>query len=209
MVRNRKSYLDVLKGIGAILVVLGHLVCYDGKIKIYIYSFHMPLFFFISGYLFKFNSNLSEFIRKKFKRLMVPYFIYTIISMIVVFSIDGITISKREIFYNFFFIKGSNYWNSSLWFLVVMFFVLILFNFLIYFKKRYSINLNKQYLFFFILLLLVSIILVTFNVKLIFGLEIVPHALLIFYIGYLFRKYDKYVKKVCLKLNINKKVKFI
>lgn len=52
LIKKREQWADILKGIGAILVVIGHLVLYEGNAKVYIYSFHMPLFFFISGYLY-------------------------------------------------------------------------------------------------------------------------------------------------------------
>jgi len=49
--RGRQEWLDVLKGFGILFVVLGHALA-DGGLKTYIYAFHMPLFFFVSGYLF-------------------------------------------------------------------------------------------------------------------------------------------------------------
>lgn len=50
-------HIDVLKGIGIILVVLGHLN--PGiYLETWIYSFHMFLFFFLSGHIFKKKTNL-------------------------------------------------------------------------------------------------------------------------------------------------------
>ena len=52
---NRLIYLDALRGFAILLVVVGHLIQYnyqsalDDPIFNAIYSFHMPLFFFISG----------------------------------------------------------------------------------------------------------------------------------------------------------------
>lgn len=44
MEKERLSWLDVLKGIGIILVVMGHI--YSNSIIFnWLYSFHMPLFF--------------------------------------------------------------------------------------------------------------------------------------------------------------------
>ena len=51
---KRIDFIDVAKGIAIFLVVYGH--TYDGRnLHLFIYSFHMPLFFFISGLLFKEN----------------------------------------------------------------------------------------------------------------------------------------------------------
>ena len=47
--QNRYSHLDVAKGIGIILVFIGHLLSHDSYIGLTIYSFHMPLFFIVSG----------------------------------------------------------------------------------------------------------------------------------------------------------------
>lgn len=44
-----KEYWNIVKGIGIVLVVVGH-VCWD--LTHYIYLFHLPLFFFVSGFLY-------------------------------------------------------------------------------------------------------------------------------------------------------------
>lgn len=52
MEKERLSWLDVLKGIGIILVVMGHI--YSNSIIFnWLYSFHMPLFFFAAGCVYK------------------------------------------------------------------------------------------------------------------------------------------------------------
>lgn len=48
--RQRETWIDVLKGIGIILVVIGH-VSLGNTLNSWIYTFHMPLFFSVSGYL--------------------------------------------------------------------------------------------------------------------------------------------------------------
>lgn len=45
----RDSTIDIAKGIGIFLVVLGHFAVFASPLYHYIYLFHMPLFFFISG----------------------------------------------------------------------------------------------------------------------------------------------------------------
>ena len=192
MVRERERWADILKGIGAILVVIGHLVLYEGNAKIYIYSFHMPLFFFISGYLYHHTKGFKSFCIRKVKSLLVPYFVFAFISIVVTYFLEGIYLSKSEILTNYFFVNGSFAFNSSLWFLIIMFFVLILF----YFIKE-NVKIDKPILTIIILLLLL-VICIFFNtnqIKLYFGLEIVPHALLIFYIGYLYKLYKNKINK--------------
>lgn len=73
---NRKTWIDILKGIGILLVVFGHVIMPDGLPKRIIASFNMPLFFLISGLLFnyeKWSGNFKVFCKEKFIRLMFPY----------------------------------------------------------------------------------------------------------------------------------------
>ena len=80
---NRENFIDASKGIGILLVVLGHVHNVPPYLQKWIYSFHMPLFFFISGYLF--NSAMykqyktSEFIKNKLRSLIIPYFLMALI----------------------------------------------------------------------------------------------------------------------------------
>lgn len=87
--------MDIARGIGIFLVVLGHSFPDDKfnnnpiyeYIYKFIYSFHMPLFFIISGFFaYKIYNilNLSQykkFIQGKFKRLMIPYFAISLIAI--------------------------------------------------------------------------------------------------------------------------------
>jgi len=177
----RKRYIDILKGIGVLLVIIGHLVDYNSPLKIWIYSFHMPLFFFISGFLYKKNNkNLKLFIKKKFKSLLIPYFIFNIISLIF----NPLYISNiDEVINGIFYIKSSVPWNSSLWFLPILFIT----NLLYYFID----HLSEKYKFISVLIILLTGIFLCYNnINLFFGLHIVPFSLIFFYIGYLFNKFD-------------------
>lgn len=82
---NRKNYIDLSKGIGITLVIIGHLnqdifQSAKGLISV-IYTFHMPLFFLLSGILFNKDVELKQFFNKKAKSLLVPYYIFTILFM--------------------------------------------------------------------------------------------------------------------------------
>lgn len=71
---SRDKVLDITKGIAIILVVIGHNYMISVPIRHLIYSFHMPLFFLISGYLYKPKSVKASLIRDV-RYLLVPYFI--------------------------------------------------------------------------------------------------------------------------------------
>jgi polysaccharide biosynthesis protein PslL len=76
---KRIEYLDIAKGIGILLVVLGHndFEVISLFVQRLIYSFHMPLFFFLSGYFLNTAVPFFEFFKKRFNALLKP-FLFTI-----------------------------------------------------------------------------------------------------------------------------------
>lgn len=71
---KRDITFDIMKGIAIIAVLIGHTDGLNIWEKNFIYSFHMPLFFILSGYFFKDkNETVSNIAKKDFKRLIVPY----------------------------------------------------------------------------------------------------------------------------------------
>lgn len=76
-INERNDCVDCAKGVGIILVVLGHnsLLCEErGWLFNVIFSFHVPLFFFLAGLFLKTNISLWTLFVKKFFGLVVPYF---------------------------------------------------------------------------------------------------------------------------------------
>ena len=69
---SRISWIDMAKGYGTILVIYAHLG--QGSLWTWMYSFHLPLFFFLSGYVFSTKHNFGNFILRKVKSIIVPYF---------------------------------------------------------------------------------------------------------------------------------------
>ena len=75
---KRIDWVDVAKGISMICVILVHVeeAFMPGtlvSLKIPMYTFHMPLFFFMSGYLFSAKASFGVFLKGKCKRILVPY----------------------------------------------------------------------------------------------------------------------------------------
>ena len=73
-----------MKGIGIFLMVTGHTLGPDSPLSKFIYSFHMPLFFLVSGYFFKCTTIINS-VRSSYHRLIKPYificFIYVTIKI--------------------------------------------------------------------------------------------------------------------------------
>jgi fucose 4-O-acetylase-like acetyltransferase len=72
---KRIGYLDIARGIGILLVVLGHndfevISVFARQI---IYSFHIPLFFFLSGYFIDTSVPFFDFLKKRFNGLLKPF----------------------------------------------------------------------------------------------------------------------------------------
>lgn len=85
---KRIEYIDIARGIGILLVVMGHndfgLVSpFFYKI---IYSFHMPLFFFLSGMFFKAEIPFLSMAHRRFDSLLKPYIAIILIIYIMTLS---------------------------------------------------------------------------------------------------------------------------
>jgi fucose 4-O-acetylase-like acetyltransferase len=73
---QRINDIDVARGIGILLVVLGHndLAAVLPFLHKFIFSFHMPLFFFLSGYFLNTMTPFGIFVKKRFNALLKPFF---------------------------------------------------------------------------------------------------------------------------------------
>jgi len=92
MSQKRLTWVDVTKGFLMILVVIGH---YPGELDFpfikYIYWFHMPAFFLLSGIFFKEikdDQNTKMTIKKRFMQLMVPYLFFLFLITAVRYSME-------------------------------------------------------------------------------------------------------------------------
>lgn len=95
---KRIVYIDIAKALCIILVVIGH-YCPDGcpdwwmAVHDFIYTFHMPLFMFASGFVYiatkREEEKYGNFIMKKVKRLMIPYFVVSAIVIAIKLLTEG------------------------------------------------------------------------------------------------------------------------
>lgn len=118
----------MLRGIAIMFIVLGHnpLTAACPKIFNIIFSFHIPLFFFISGYLFSPNIAGSYLCRKRFNSLIMPYIFTICVVSLIYILVKG---SPSPLWYIFwaFYGNGPNLPKSMLhlWFLPHLFIVTI------------------------------------------------------------------------------------
>lgn len=72
---NRIAWIDVAKGITILLVIIGHTLTFGSATRNFIFSFHMPLFFILSGYTFNVAEDFPAFfkrVKKLIKHLIYP-----------------------------------------------------------------------------------------------------------------------------------------
>ncbi len=74
-ISKRIEHLDIARGIGILLVVLGHndFEALSPFGQQFIYSFHMPLFFFLSGYFINTSISFLDYFKKRFHSVLKPY----------------------------------------------------------------------------------------------------------------------------------------
>lgn len=132
--KDRDGSVDLLRFVGIILMVMGH-IGFGQMFDKYIHSFHMPLWYILSGYFLDVNSDIRKYFRKKTKTLLIPYAFWGILYE-VIWSLNGGNQWLGMLFPNSIEIPI----NGALWFLPSMFFVDIIgFSILKYFSYRYAV----------------------------------------------------------------------
>ncbi len=143
---NRIVWLDYGKAIAIYLVVLAHTAIYK-PVEAFIYTFHMPFFFFMSGYLFSFDKYPSylQFAKRRFKQLIVPYVILNLMTYLLwFFVLRKVGDDANEAVGVFSPLMAAAVVNAKamvhdvpLWFLAALFVVENLY-YLLYKNKKYS-----------------------------------------------------------------------
>lgn len=143
---KRVKWLDICKGIGMLLVVLGHVLTTPVRqswkiglnIYVLVYFFHMPLMFYISGVAYKIVANkylkkdTISFTLKKARTLLVPYIIYNIAVFVIFFIaniVDAISNILTPAGYGRMgiltfakgMLKGDNPYAFHMWYIYAMF----------------------------------------------------------------------------------------
>lgn len=147
---TRESWADKVKFIGIFLMLLGHNALADDKLFDFIYSFHMPLFFIISGYFSNNKHELFwEYFVKNTKRLLIPYVFFYLLTLpfgyLVIWSHPynhpyfGVVDFLLKPLVGAFTVETTSFaflTNGPSWFFVALFFVKIFF----YIPKMYKCN---------------------------------------------------------------------
>ncbi len=144
MGKQRIVWIDYAKAVAIFLVVLGHSFNPAGganlEAKNFIYSFHMPVFFFLSGYLYKRHNGLwaEEYI-KNIKSLIVPYFLLSALAGLISFPIFCYSGNIGEMYHRCIetLIGSGNGLAGPAWFLWCLFWVKLISWFALESKRPY------------------------------------------------------------------------
>lgn len=193
---ERVKWIDIAKGIGIVSVVYGHCtqsLC--NELFLYIYSYHMPLFFMLSGLCFNNEkylqkSNISEFWKKRIMQLVIPLFT-SMVLFCGLFELFGLgTYSFEKL--------CSGTWPPAMWFIFSLLVIEIVYwachlGIRYVFPHLTSLHLNQTLL---PTSLILAIIVTEIPLQWPLGLSSVPAGMLFFVSGILLRPHmGTYVEK--------------
>ena len=153
--RKRNDVWDIVKGLGILFVVAGH--GFQGDISKFVNLFHIPLFFFVSGLVFKFRDrsfiSILDFLIKCLKALWLPSVLYGTFYVLThnLFVSLGIydlnTYSLKQIGISIIkhigFLKTEPL-ESAMWFLTAIFIGRFLLYGVLWVSSYYEVNKKKQ-----------------------------------------------------------------
>ena len=77
--KKRYSYIDIAKASGMLFVMWGHLML-GGRTNSFVYAFHIPLFFFLSGMMFNERISFRDFFFRRARTLLLPYAVFSVVT---------------------------------------------------------------------------------------------------------------------------------
>lgn len=182
---TRDNTIDALRGFAILLVVLGHCIQYSivdfdsNMLFNIIYSFHMPLFMFISGYVSYFSNEKIIFnFKKRSILLLVPFFSWGGVNFLELVIKRAYSLQNFDLFC-INLLKHPD--NNGLWFLWILFIISVITLVL----KVLKINLQLGIFCFWILL---NLIFVKWNNINFLGLALLKYHLLYYLLGLYFSK---------------------
>lgn len=193
---KRIPYLDIFKGFGIFFVVFGHIVHIEA-LRDYIWNFHMPLFFFVSGLLYNSNLKFKDFLFKRIKSIYIPYVLFFCITfcywLLLERHVRGgeYSIIHQLIGLPYGTYEGNHlYFNGALWFLPCLFATEMLFYPIGRIKNKIGI------IAFLLLFYIVGTVLKINHIDYLpFGLHTAFFATIFYGFGYLSKQIPKYINE--------------
>lgn len=123
--KDRVEWVDTLRFLGILAIYIGHFGPISGKVYPFVFTYHVPLFFFVSGF---FTTNLKKSIllytKEKLLQLMLPYLVFAALAM-VYYTLAGNWELPQILDAGKTFVFGirNQVYAASLWFLPCLFFI--------------------------------------------------------------------------------------
>ena len=138
--KERIKYIDAAKGIGMLMIMLGHITAYNNPVDTWMSSFKVSIFYIISGFLMSYSGSVKErdfktYVSKILRNLAIPYVAFSVIGILFKTSVAvlkhkpmaKVIWTLKKCLMDSIFLKGIN----SMWFIPTLFIGEILFFWLI------------------------------------------------------------------------------
>lgn len=205
---GRNNYIDILKGIGISCVVIGHaswdveIWKWQVPIGAFVYLFHLAVFFFCSGYLYKEETSFCFYISKRLKSMYIPFLKYSIVYFFMrnVFIWLGMLDSSYYSFVESIAVltdvlvfRGIGEFLGAFWFLPVLFGAMCLFAGIKFITKdiKYGSILRITL---YVSIGFLGLYLTDKNIPLIYNMQVTYLMLPITAAGYIWKKIEKQMK---------------
>lgn len=193
---KRLDYIDEIRGLAILLVVIGNLIQFNGvstnhPVFEFIYSFHMPLFFAVSGYITEkvtFITNYKQYalyLKKKIISLIIPLFTWSLLVSKFVLAEHWNTITWENI-YNIISSPG-------LWFLKMLFVILFFYGIFNYICNILKIKTILNFAISLFTIVSISLLIVFIGIM---EINFIMFSFA-FYVGVIISKYKK-IEEICL-----------
>lgn len=183
----RIEWVDIVKGLLILSVIFGHAIqellkvrgigFEDNFWRNIIYSFHMPAFMAMSGYLIYGKQLRSRHLQKRFNQLIIPFLLWSIPLFVIYNNVDNIW-------------EYVLYPNKGYWFLWALFFILVIKTIEDIICEKFKIK--EEYATIVIAMILICCQMMMHDPKL-FGYEYIAYYYIYFMVGYFARKYSNYL----------------
>ncbi len=134
---KRDTAIDITKAIGILLMILGHCDGLPHIVRNFIFSFHMPLFFILSGYFYK-PKKLKDVVTSGYKHLVKPYLITSFFCILLCITACDWNLAKAKIIGTIMSNGGWSYemfganlpFIGPIWFFLALYWCKIFYTFL-------------------------------------------------------------------------------
>lgn len=203
MNQNRIYWIDAAKFLGIAWIAVGHAYSILPLYLVhYAYSFHLALFWCLSGIcLNENNGNYNDVFRKSFKRYLIPYYFFNVLIYFYICLLSKFRAPDPFIFFKNTFYLLENWMTTPLWFLPAL---AVISNIFFLVKK---INLLKKFTFFMVIMYLI-INAYSIEFKKIISIDAYYYFLCSLIYGFIFYSFGYFFKKQIIAFNPKKKMVF-